>query len=82
MKLNKLVLIPHLELIAAVLSVEVGNFLKKELKIDCFLETYWSNSKVMLGYIRNNTKKFKIFAANRIQQIQKHIHGPAKSSAS
>ena len=30
------------------------------------------DSKVALGYIRNNTKKFKIFVANRIQQIQEH----------
>ena len=61
-----------LELVAAVLSVKVANFLKKGLKIDCFCETYWSDSKVVLGYIRKNAKKFKIFVANRIQKIQEH----------
>ena len=50
----------------------MANFFKKELKIDCFRETYWSDSKVVLGYIRNNARKFKIFVANRIQQIQEH----------
>ena len=50
----------------------MANFFKKELKIDCFRETYWSDSKVVLVYIRNNAKKFKIFVANRIQQIQEH----------
>ena len=69
---KKFVSMPHLELVAAVLSEKLGNFLKKELKIHCFRETYWSDSKVVLGYIRNNTKKFKIFVANRIQQIQEH----------
>ena len=69
---KKFVSIPCLELVVAVLSVKVANFLKKELKIDCFGETRWSDSKVAPGYIRNNTKKFKIFVPNRIQQIQEH----------
>ena len=64
--------IPHLKLVAAVLSAKVENFLKKELKIDCLRETYWSDSKAVFGCIINNTKKFKIFVANRIQQIQEH----------
>ena len=50
----------------------MSNFLKKELKIDCYRETYWSDSKVVLGYIRNNAKKFKIFVAKRTQLIQEH----------
>ena len=39
---KKFVSIPFLELVAAVLSVKVANFLKKEMKIDYFCETYWS----------------------------------------
>ena len=27
-------------------------------------ETFWTDSKVVLGYMNNNTKKFKIFVAN------------------
>ena len=69
---KKFVSMPRLELVAAILSVKVAHFLKKELKIDCFHETYWSDSKVVLGYKRNNTKKFTIFVANRIQQIQEY----------
>ena len=69
---KKFVSIPRLELVAAVLSVKVENFLKKELKIDCFREIYCPNRKVVLRYIRNNTKKFKIFVANRFQQTQEH----------
>ena len=46
---KKFVLMACLELVAAVLSVKVANFLKKGLKIDCFCETYWSDSKVVLG---------------------------------
>ena len=70
---KKFVSVPCLELIAVVLSVKVANFLKKRLKIDCFHERYWSGSKVVLAYIKNNVKKFKIFIANRIQQIQEQV---------
>ena len=69
---KKFVLISRLELIAAALSVKVANFVKKELRIHCFREKYWSDSKVVLGYIRSDTKKFKVFVADRIQQIQEH----------
>ena len=30
---------------------------------------FFTDSKVILGYVNNNTKKFKIFVANQIQQI-------------
>ena len=42
---KKFVLMPFLELVAAVLWGKVANLLKKELKIDCFCGTYWSDSK-------------------------------------
>lgn len=69
---KKFVSIPCLELFAAVLSVEMAGLQKKELRIDCFHETFWFESKVVLRYIRSNTNKFKIFVANRIWQTQQH----------
>ena len=68
---RKFVSIPRLELTAAVLSAKCGRFLKKELQLECTHETFWTDSKVVLGYIQNNTKRFKIFVANRIHQIHK-----------
>ena len=50
----------------------MAKLLKKESNIDCLQETFWSDSKVVLGYITNTTKKFKIFVANRIQQIHEN----------
>ena len=50
----------------------MAKFLMKELNIDCLQETSWYDSKVVLGYIRNTTKKFKIFVANRFQQIHEN----------
>ena len=69
---KKYISIPHLELVAATLSIKMAKLLKKKLNIDCLQETFWSDSKVVLGYIRNTTKKFKIFVANRIQQIHEN----------
>ena len=49
-----------------------GKVLKEKLNIDCLQKTFWSDNKVVLGYIRNTTKTFKIFVANRIQQIHEN----------
>ena len=66
---KKNVTIPRLELVAAVLSVKIAALIRRELDIEWKNETFWTDSKVVLGYINNNTKKFKIFVANWIQQI-------------
>ena len=66
---KKYVTIPYLELVAAVLSVKIAALIRRELDIEWKNETFWTDSKVVLGYINNNTKTFKIFVANRIQQI-------------
>ena len=66
---KKYVTIPRLELVAAVLSVKIAALIRRELDNEWKNETFWADSKVVLGYINNNTKRFKIFVANRIQQI-------------
>ena len=60
---------PKLELSAAVLSVRISNFLRRELKYKN-KEYFWTDSTVVLGYINSNAKRFYIFVANRIQQIR------------
>ena len=68
---KKYVTISRPKLVAAVLSVtkKIVALIRRELDIEWKNETFWTDSKVVLGYINNNTKKFKIFVANRIQQI-------------
>ena len=39
--------------------------------MECTHEIFWTDSKVVLGYIQNNTKRFRIFVANKIHQIHK-----------
>ena len=57
---KKYVTIPHLELVAAVLSVKILALIRRELDTEWKNETFWTDSKVVLGYINNNTKTFKI----------------------
>ena len=62
----------RLELAAAVLSVKMAGIIKKELAIDHVSEYFWTDSQVVIGYIRNTQRRFKTFIANRVQQIREY----------
>ena len=64
---------PGLQLMAAVTSVKISNLLRKELQHDKCEEYYWTDSQIVLAYIQNNTTRFHIFIANRIQTILNRI---------
>ena len=66
----KVMTIPRLELSAAVLSLKVSKLLRNELRYPSFKEVFWVDSKVILGYINNDIKRFHIIVANRLQQIR------------
>ena len=68
--LKKFISTRRLELTAALLSVKMACLLKKKLDINCVDEVFWTDRKVVLGYITNIIKRFKIFVANRVQQIK------------
>ena len=68
----KLVIVPHLELTAASLSVKVGYMLESKLSFEELSEVYWTDSQLVLGYINNDTKRFHVFVANRVQLINNH----------
>ena len=61
--------IPRLDLTAAVVSVKMAGMFKNELAINHVLEYFGTESQVVIGYIRN-AQRFKIFTANRVQQIR------------
>ena len=67
---SKITTIPRLELAAAVVSVKVSTTLKKELRISPDKEVFWTDSKVVLGYISNDSKRFHMYVANRVQTIR------------
>ena len=61
--------VPRLELMAAVLAANLGSKMATELdfKVKHF---YYSDSKAVLGYIANSSKRFHMFVANRVSEIR------------
>ena len=68
----KPITIPRLELSAALLSCRIATLVKKELEMDDITETYWVDSQIVLGYLKNDTRRFKMFVANRVKEIRDH----------
>ena len=68
----KFITVPRLELQAAVVSIKISQWLLKELDYQDVSEFFWTDSRVVIGYINNETKRFHTFVANRIQQIHDH----------
>lgn len=67
----KSVTIPRLELTAAATSVKIAAMVKEELMLRDLLQTeYWSDSQICLGYISNESRRFRVFVANRVSTIR------------
>lgn len=67
----KAISIPRLELAAAALAVKLAQLVKKELQCDlpvCF----YTDSMIVLYSIRNESKRFPVFVANRISLIREY----------
>ena len=58
--------IPRLELCAAVLAVEITDMILNERVVQPNLVVYHSDSKIVLGYITNETRRFYVYVANRV----------------
>jgi len=53
-------------------SVRVSQWLGHELDYQDVSEFFWTDSKVVMGYINNVTRHFHVFVANHVQQIHEH----------
>ncbi|XP_062592960.1 uncharacterized protein LOC134254474 [Saccostrea cucullata] len=67
--------IPRLELCAAVMGVEIYENILQELDFKLNRVTFFTDSKVVLGYINNETKRFYVYVRNRIDKIR-HLTSP------
>ena len=65
----KTVTIPRLELMAAALSVQINEVICREMRIHIDETVFWTDSVIVLQYIRNRSKKLKTFVANRVATI-------------
>jgi hypothetical protein len=61
--------IPRLELMGAVLSSRLAQRLLKVLTVDRVI--FWTNSENVWYWVRNHSRQFKPFVANRIAEIQR-----------
>ena len=68
----KPITIPRLELTSVVLAVKVSLMLEKELNYTNLQHYFYTDSKVVLGYISNSSKRFHVFVSNRVGFIQAH----------
>ncbi|KAK3743481.1 hypothetical protein QZH41_013096 [Actinostola sp. cb2023] len=66
----KPVTIPRLELTAALVSARVSETLTRELEYDTIDEIFWTDSQVVLGYIKSDARRFHTYVANRVQEIR------------
>lgn len=62
--------IPRLELCAAVLAVEIADLIRHEMDLRLDAVRFYCDSKVVLGYIHNETKCFYVYVHNRVQRIR------------
>ena len=60
--------IPRLELLACVLSTRLAVIVRRELPWSAS-EFFWTDSQVVLVYIKNTSARFKVFVAKRVQMI-------------
>ena len=78
--------IPRLELTAAVVSVHVTAMLKGELDVGNVQCYYYTDSKMVIGYINNDARRFRVYVGNRVQHItdrsspEEWFHVPGKKN--
>ena len=61
--------VPRLELCAAVLLAEAMRKIHQELEMTINHLSFFTDSKIVLGYIFNTTRRFYTYVANRVQRI-------------
>ena len=62
---------PRLELCAAVLGVELFELVSEEIDLNIDSNTFYSDSRVVLGYIHNETRRFYVYVSNRVERIRR-----------
>ena len=60
---------PKLELVACTVAAKLAKLITSELTITIDSITYWTDSTTVLQYLRDCSKRFPIFEANRLQLI-------------
>ena len=60
----KVITVPRLELVAAVIGVRLSKFVGSSLDMMVKEHIFWSDSKNVIYWLRNESRHFKSFVAN------------------
>ena len=63
---------PRLEVTAAMVASRMRTQIEQQLQVKLKQVVMWTDSTIVLGYIRNTTTRFKAFVANRLVTIHEH----------
>lgn len=62
--------VPRLELCAAVLAVEISELITEEINLKPDRIRFYTDSRVVLGYIYNESRRFHVYVSNRVLRIR------------
>lgn len=62
--------VPRLELCGAVLAVELSELITEEIHLKPDRIRFYTDSRVVLGYIYNESRRFHVYVSNRVQCIR------------
>ena len=68
----KFVSIPRLELQTAVLTTQMFMMLRKERELNISRTYLWTDSEIVLNYLKNEKRRLQTFVANRVEEIKEH----------
>ncbi|XP_064467706.1 uncharacterized protein LOC135378578 [Ornithodoros turicata] len=66
--------IPRLELCGTVLAVEMADVIVNELDVSLDAIKFYTDSRVVLGYICNESRRFYVYVSNRVERIRRSSH--------
>ena len=66
--------IPRLELCVAVLAVEVSDLVSEHIDAPLGQSHFYTDSKIVLGYIHNEKWRFQVYVSNRVDRIRQLTH--------
>lgn len=62
--------VPRLELCTAVLAVELAEVIQFEMDIELQAVRFFTDSRIVLGYSHNSSRRFYTYVANRVARIR------------
>ena len=65
----KSITIPRMELSAAVVATRLDSMIRQEIDLKINQSQFWTDSTCVLGYIKNDERRFQTFIANQIATI-------------